>query len=167
MKTRYFMIGAALCSTMGLGLTSCDNEKFLDVNQYEVVASDASFENDANAKKGLNGVYDMMFPNDNFDGDWGFKPNLFTGCHPTIDTQATGWDKNWNVQAWNSGSTELLGGWKHVYHGIVRANDYLAGLAAAPEDNISPDVSILRVRVVPCVVSTITGWLPHSVVYLC
>ena len=134
------MIGAALCSTMGLGLTSCNNEDFLDVNQYEVVASDASFENDANAKKGLNGVYDMMFPNDSYDGDWGFKPNLFTGCHPTIDTQATGWDKNWNVQAWNSGSSELLGGWKHVYHGIVRANDYLAGLAAAPEDNISPDV---------------------------
>jgi len=140
MKTRYYMIGAALCSTMGLGLTSCNNEDFLDVNQYEVVASDASFENDANAKKGLNGVYDMMFPNDSYDGDWGFKPNLFTGCHPTIDTQATGWDKNWNVQAWNSGSSELLGGWKHVYHGIVRANDYLAGLAAAPEDNISPDV---------------------------
>ena len=134
------MIGAALCSTMGLGLTSCDNEKFLDVNQYEVVASDASFENDANAKKGLNGVYDMMFPNDSYDGDWGFKPNLFTGCHPTIDTQATGWDKNWNVQAWNSGSSELLSGWKHVYHGICRANDYLAGLEAAPEENLTPRV---------------------------
>ena len=102
----------------GLGFTSCDNDEFLDVDLYDVIASDAMFENDANAKKGLNGVYDMMFPNDAkdaaqkdlYDGDWGFKPNLFTGCHPTIDTQATGWDKNWNVQQWNSTSTELLAG---------------------------------------------------------
>ena len=145
MKTRYYMIGAALCSTMGLGLTSCNNDSFLDVDQYEIIANDAMFENDDNAKKGLNGVYDMLFPNGTqvngkniYDGDWGFKPNLFTGCHPTIDTQATGWDKNWNVQAWNSGSTELLDGWRHVYAGICRANDYLAGLEAA--DKVSETV---------------------------
>ena len=131
MKTRYILLSAALCSVTGLGLTSCNNDEFLDVDQYQIVASDALYESVENAKKGLNGVYDMMMPNDNYDGDWGFKPNLFTGCHPTIDTQATGWDKNWNVQAWNSGSSELLSGWKHVYHGIVRANDYLAGLETA------------------------------------
>ena len=85
MKTRYYMIGAALCSTMGLGLTSCNNDSFLDVDQYEIIANDAMFENDDNAKKGLNGVYDMLFPNGTqvngkniYDGDWGFKPNLFT-----------------------------------------------------------------------------------------
>ena len=138
MKTRYYILGAALCSAMGLGLTSCDNEEFLEVDQYDKISSGAMFENDANAKKGLNGVYDMVFPNDDYDGDWGFKPNLFTGCHPTIDTQATGWDKNWNVQAWNSGSSELLSGWKHVYAGICRANDYLAGLEAS--ENVSADV---------------------------
>ena len=130
----------------GLGFTSCDNDEFLDVDLYDVIASDAMFENDANAKKGLNGVYDMMFPNgakdaankDLYDGDWGFKPNLFTGCHPTIDTQATGWDKNWNVQQWNSTSTELLAGWRHVYAGISRANDYLEGLSNA--EKVSPAV---------------------------
>lgn len=130
----------------GLGFTSCDNDEFLDVDLYDVIASDAMFENDANAKKGLNGVYDMMFPNDAkdaagkdlYDGDWGFKPNLFTGCHPTIDTQATGWDKNWNVQQWNSTSTELLAGWRHVYAGISRANDYLEGLSKA--EKVSPAV---------------------------
>jgi len=130
----------------GLGFTSCDNDEFLDVDLYDVIASDAMFENDANAKKGLNGVYDMMFPNDAkdaagkdlYDGDWGFKPNLFTGCHPTIDTQATGWDKNWNVQQWNSTSTELLAGWRHVYAGISRANDYLEGLSNA--EKVSPAV---------------------------
>ena len=138
MKTRYILLSAALCSVTGLGLTSCNNDDFLEVDQYEIVSSDAMYENDANAKKGLNGVYDMLFPNDNYDGDWGFKPNLFTGCHPTIDTQATGWDKNWNVQAWNSGSSELLGGWKHVYHGIVRANLYMVGIKNA--ENLSPNV---------------------------
>lgn len=130
----------------GLGFTSCDNDEFLDVDLYDVIASDAMFENDANAKKGLNGVYDMMFPNDAkdaagkdlYDGDWGFKPNLFTGCHPTIDTQATGWDKNWNVQQWNSTSSELLAGWRHVYAGISRANDYLEGLSKA--EKVSPAV---------------------------
>jgi hypothetical protein len=138
MKTRYYILGAALCSAMSLGLTSCDNEEFLEVDQYDKISSGAMYENDDNAKKGLNGVYDMVFPNDDYDGDWGFKPNLFTGCHPTIDTQATGWDKNWNVQAWNSGSSELLSGWKHVYAGICRANDYLAGLEAS--ENVSADV---------------------------
>ena len=123
-----------MCSVTGLGLTSCNNDDFLNVTQYEVVDQAASYESRANAKRALNGVYDMMYPNDSYDGDWGFKPNLFTGCHPTIDTQATGWDKNWNVQAWNSGSTELLSGWKHVYAGICRANDFLENLKTYPED---------------------------------
>ena len=138
MKTKYYIFGAALFSMMGFGLTSCDNEEFLDVDQYDNIAIAAMFESDANAKKGLNGVYDMCFPNDSYDGDWGFKPNLFTGCHPTIDTQATGWDKDWNSQNWNASSGELLNGWKHVYAGICRANDYLEALAAS--DKVSDGV---------------------------
>ena len=90
---------------MGLGLTSCDNEEFLNVTAYDVVDEAASYESKDNAKRALNGVYDLVYPDDAYDGDWGFKPNLFTGCHPTIDTQATGWDKDWNVQAWNSNSS--------------------------------------------------------------
>ena len=128
MKAKYLFFGTALCSMMGLGLTSCNNDEFLNVDQYDIIDQSAMFENDDNAKKGLNGVYDLMYPSGDYDGDWGFKPNLFTGCHPTIDTQATGWDKDWNVQNWNASSTELLSGWKHVYAAICRANDYLAGL---------------------------------------
>jgi hypothetical protein len=131
MKTKYLIFGTALCGMMALGLTSCDNDEFLTVDKYDSIDPSALFEKDANAIKGLNGVYDMIYPNDDFDGDWGFKPNLFTGCHPTIDTQATGWDKNWNSQEWNANSSELLAGWKHVYAGICRANDYLGGLEAA------------------------------------
>ena len=142
MKTRYFIFGAALCSVMGLSLTSCNNDEFLTVDKYDSIDPSGLFEKNSNAIKGLNGVYDMMYPNDDFDGDWGFKPNLFTGCHPTIDTQATGWDKDWNVQAWNSNSSELLAGWKHVYAGICRANDFLDKLQDYPAENIGGDKSL-------------------------
>ena len=129
MKTKYYIIGTALCSVMGLGLTSCNNDDYLNVDPYNIIEQAQLFDNDAHAKATLNGVYDMLMPNDTYDGDWGFKPNLFTGCHPTIDTQATGWDKDWNSQNWNASSTELLSGWNHVYAGINRANEFLYGLA--------------------------------------
>ncbi len=136
MKTKYFIYGFSLCSLLSLNLTSCDNEEFLDVIAYDVVDEAASYESKANAKRALNGVYDLVYPEDTYDGDWGFKPNLFTGCHPTIDTQATGWDADWNVQKWNSNSSELLAGWKHAYAAICRANDFLEKLKDYPEENI-------------------------------
>jgi hypothetical protein len=55
-----------------------------------------------------------------------------------MDTQATGWDKDWNTQNWNPGSPELLSGWKHAYKAITRCNDFLAGLQTA--ENVSPDL---------------------------
>ena len=139
MKAKY-IFGTLVCSAMALGFTSCDNDEFLNVTQYNVIEMDAMFVNDANAKNGLNGVYDMMYPNGEYNGDWGFKPNLFTGCHPTIDTQATGWDKDWNSQNWNPSSGELWSGWKHVYAGIQRANDYLEGLTASTSTDLTAPV---------------------------
>lgn len=62
MKTRYFILGAALCSAMGLGLTSCNNDEFLDVTHYSLLSGDAMFENDANAIKGMTGCYDQVLP---------------------------------------------------------------------------------------------------------
>ena len=67
MKTKYFILGAALCGTMGLGLTSCDNEEFLDVTHYSMLSGDALFEKDANAIKGMTGCYDQMLPRENDD----------------------------------------------------------------------------------------------------
>lgn len=138
MKNRYLICGTALCAAMALSFSSCDNEEFLNVDQYDALELSAMYSSDENAMKSIIGVYDMMFTNGEYDGDWGFKPNLFTGCHPTIDTQATGWDKDWNSQNWNSGSSELLNGWKHAYAAICRANDFLAGLETA--SNVSPEV---------------------------
>jgi len=119
-----------------IGITSCDNDKYLTVDHYSILAADQMFKSDKDAKAGLVGCYDMMLPVSETNGDWGFKPNLFVGGHPTMDTQATGWDKDWNTQNWNPGSPELLSGWKHCYKAISRCNDFLAGLGAA--QNITP-----------------------------
>jgi hypothetical protein len=119
-----------------IGTYSCNNEEFLDVERYSILDANQIFETDEDAKAGLVGCYDMMLPVTATNGDWGIKPNLFIGSHPTMDTQATGWDKDWNTQNWNAGSPELLSGWTHVYKAITRCNDFLSGLDAA--DNISP-----------------------------
>ena len=42
------------------------------------------------------------------------------------------------MQQWNSTSAELLAGWRHVYAGISRANDYLEGLSKA--EKVTPAV---------------------------
>lgn len=121
-----------------LGISSCNNDEFLTVDHYSILAADQMFKSDEDAKAGLVGCYDMMLPVTETNGDWGFKPNLFIGGHPTMDTQATGWDKDWNTQNWNAGSPELLSGWKHCYKAISRCNDFLDGLNAAT--NITPAI---------------------------
>ncbi len=128
------------CGLLALGaFTSCDNDEFLTVTEYSKLPMDYMYQSDDNAKQGMTGVYKLMVPYDGVgNGDWGFKPNLFTGSHPTLDTQATGWDKDWLQQNWNAGSGELLNGWKHAYIAISRANDFLAGLDAS--ENVSTDV---------------------------
>jgi len=135
--------GAVVCGLVAL--TACDNDEFLTTTQYDIVAGSAAYESDDNAKASLTSVYIMMRPdvagNQGGGGDWGFKPNLFTGCHPTMDTQATGWDKDWNSQNWNASSTELLGGWKHAYVAIGRANEFIANLNNADKSKLRAEVA--------------------------
>ena len=141
MKTRYLILGTVLCSLTGLGLTSCDNEKYLEVKQTELLASDAMFESDANAIQALTGCYDLILPSNtsghNADP---FKPYVFTTSHPTMDSQASGWDKAFCVQGWNAQTTELNDGWKHAYAAIARCNDFLSGLENVPEGQLSANV---------------------------
>lgn len=123
----------------GLGivaLSSCNNEDFLDVPLYDKQDIQAQFGNDDNARIGLNGIY--AYNNVSKEDDsWGYKPNLFTGSHPTMDTQCTGWDVKFLDQTWDANVGELGQGWAHCYAAINRANIYLAGLAEATE--ISPE----------------------------
>ena len=127
----------------GLGvvaLSSCNNDNFLDVPQYNIVGIESQFEGDANARLGLNGIY--VYNNVSHEDDcWGFKPNLFTGSHPTMDTQCTGWDVKFLDQTWDANVGELGQGWAHAYAAISRANLYLAGLETA--ENVSADAKKL------------------------
>lgn len=130
---KYFAAVGAGCLLM----TSCDNDEYLTTKQYNILSIDAQFENDDNALLGLNGIYcfNNVTPQDN---SWGFKPNLFTGSHPTMDTQCTGWDVKFLDQTWDANVGELGEGWSHAYAAISRANLYLAGLNEAT--NISEPV---------------------------
>jgi len=135
-KTVYILAAVLLL----LGLNSCDKD-YLKVDHYSILAADQMFKSDEDAKAGLVGCYTMMLPTD-IDGDWGIKPNLFIGGHPTMDTQATGWDKDWNTQNWTPGSPELLGGWKQAYTAISRCNDFLAGLDKSDKITASVKASL-------------------------
>ncbi len=119
-------------------MTSCDNDKFLETTKYDILSIDAQFENDNNALLGLNGIY--TFNNvTTYDSSWGFKPNLFTGSHPTMDTQCTGWDVKFLDQTWDANVGELGEGWSHAYAAISRANLYLQGLDSEQAQlNLSP-----------------------------
>lgn len=128
-----------LLAGLGLtsGLVSCDNEEFLNVKHTSVLEIGTMFESDNNAKAGLTGCYDLVFPcqvqvnqEDKRNSD-PFKYWIFTGCHPTLDSQASGWDKDFMTQGWNAENTSLLGAWRHAYSAITRCNDFLAGLETA------------------------------------
>jgi tetratricopeptide (TPR) repeat protein len=136
-KSIYSLIAGALVLA---GFSSCNNEKFLDVTQYDIVSIDAQFESDTNARLGLNGIYAYNNVSQQ-DNSWGFKPNLFTGTHPTMDTQCTGWDIMFLDQTWTAEKGELGEGWSHAYTAIARANLYLAGLETA--ENVSADAKRL------------------------
>ena len=74
---------------MGLGLTSCNNDEFLDVTHYKMIEGDEMFTSDDHAIKGMTGCYDQLLPDVNDDA---YKYWIFNGSHPTMDSQASGWD---------------------------------------------------------------------------
>jgi hypothetical protein len=123
---KYFALAGLGC----VALASCDNEEFLDVPQYNILDVSAQFADDDHARIGLNGIY--AFNNvSQQDNSWGYKPNMFTGSHPTMDTQCTGWDVKFLDQTWDAQVGELGEGWAHAYAAINRANIYLDGLKDA------------------------------------
>ena len=120
------------------GLSSCNNDKFLEVPHGNIIPSDAIFASDDAALATLTGCYDLMLPSQTTDfagnevhNSDPYKPYVFTTSHPTMDSQASGWDAAFCRQGWNAQTTELLSGWRHAYAAISRCNEYLAGLATA------------------------------------
>lgn len=60
--------------------------------------------------------------------DWGFKTQLLTNSHPTLDTQATGWDALYNTQKYDAESVELATLWDQCYQSIFRCNRVIEAL---------------------------------------
>ncbi len=118
-------IGAALA----LGVTSCNNDDFLTVDHYTILDEDSGYDTDDHVLRSLIGCYDSMMPGEDVSQNADpFKPYIFTGSHPTMDTQATGWDKDFMTQSWTAEKSELLDGWSAAYNGITRCNDFLQNL---------------------------------------
>ena len=128
-KSIYSLIAGTLVLA---GLSSCNNDKFLEVTHYSILPQESAYESDENALASLTGCYDLMLPSattgHNSDP---YKPYVFTTSHPTMDSQATSWDKAFMTQSWSASTTELNDGWRHAYAAISRCNDFLSGLESA------------------------------------
>ena len=127
------LAGAALT----LGFSSCDNEEFLDVTHYSILAGDQMFANDANAIKGMTGCYDLLHRRGGMNDD-PYKYWIFNGQHPTMDSQASGWDKDFMTQNWTAKNEQLRDYWKQSYACASRCNDFIAGLEKS--ENVSDNV---------------------------
>ncbi len=126
------------CGALTLGMSSCDNEEFLDVTHYSLLAGDAMFENDANAIKGMTGCYDLLHRRGGMNDD-PYKYWIFNGLHPTMDSQASGWDKDFMTQGWTAKNEQLRDYWKQSYACASRCNDFIAGVEAEG-NGVSADV---------------------------
>ena len=128
-KSIYSLIAGTLVLA---GLSSCNNDKFLEVTHYSILPQESAYESDENALASLTGCYDLMLPSatsgHNADP---YKPYVFTTSHPSMDSQASGWDAAFCRQGWNAQTTELNDGWRHAYAAISRCNDFLTGLETA------------------------------------
>lgn len=127
------LAGAALT----LGFSSCDNEEFLDVTHYSMLEGDQMFASDANAIKGMTGCYDLLHRRSGLNDD-PYKYWIFNGQHPTMDSQASGWDKDFMTQNWTARNEQLRDYWKQSYACASRCNDFIAGLEKA--ENVSDNV---------------------------
>ena len=125
-----------------LGVSSCDNEEFLNVTHYSMLEGDQMFASDDNAIKGMTGCYDLLHRRGGMNDD-PYKYWIFNGLHPTMDSQASGWDKDFMTQKWTAKNEQLRDYWKQSYACASRCNDFIAGLEKA--ENISKNVKdVLR-----------------------
>ena len=128
------LIFGLVAGAMAYGMSSCDNDEFLDVTHYTMLQGDAMFVSDANAIKGMTGCYDLLHRRGGKNDD-PYKYWIFNGLHPTMDSQASGWDKDFMTQGWTAKNEQLRDYWKQSYACASRCNDFIAGLEAA--ENIS------------------------------
>lgn len=122
--TYYFVIALLLLGA------SC-SEDFLEIDHYDIVEPDVVFTSEEMVLQGLNGVYDMFYPDKN-GGDiqqtWNFKPQMALANLPTLDCQAGGWDNEFTRHDWRPDRDMFEDAWKICYRAIDRANRFLVNL---------------------------------------
>lgn len=123
---KYFGVAVLGCCAF----SSCDNDEFLDVTHYSLLDEAAMFSKDANAIKGMTGCYDLLHRRGGQNDD-PYKYWIFNGLHPTMDSQASGWDKDFMTQNWTAKNEQLRDYWRQSYACASRCNDFIAGLDAA------------------------------------
>jgi SusD family. len=133
MKKIYNYICAGLVGVSALCLVACNNDAYLTVDHTSILSDTYMFQSEKNIEAGLIGIYDTFYPTkSNLDADdasmWGFKPQFMLANHPTLDTQASGWDAAYCTESWTSTSSEFLSTWQGHYRAIARCNLFLAGL---------------------------------------
>lgn len=128
MKNIYKFFGVA---AMGcVAFSSCDNDEFLDVTHYSLLDDAAMFASDEGAIKGMTGCYDLLHRRGGKNDD-PYKYWIFNGQHPTMDSQASGWDKDFMTQNWTAKNEQLRDYWKQSYACASRCNDFISGIENA------------------------------------
>lgn len=128
MKKIYQYIISLLLAT---GCLSC-GEDFLKIDHYDILEPTVMFRNQETVLQGLNGVYDMFYPEwDNatdVQRSWNIKPHMAFSNYPALDCQASGWDNEFTRHEWRADKDMFYDGWKQAYKAIDRANRFLANL---------------------------------------
>lgn len=109
---------------------SC-KESYLDVDHYDILSPDYTTSSDETFEDGILSCYANMNQLINEDS---MKPWLWFSGHPTMDTQATGWDKSWLTQSWSADQQEMYAEWRRLYDGISLCNKVIE-MCNDPEQN--------------------------------
>ena len=137
MKNINKYLALALGAGAMLTAQSC-KESYLDVDHYDILSADYMTSTDNNFEDGVLSCYANMNQLINEDS---MKPWLWFSGHPTMDTQATGWDKSWLTQSWSADQSEMYAEWKRLYDGISLCNKIIEICNdPAQTENIKPEL---------------------------
>ncbi len=124
-------IYAYVIAGITLFATSCGDD-FLKIDHYDILEPSVLFSNEATIIQGLNGVYDMFYPEWQNGSDvqksWNIKPQLAFSNYPALDCQASGWDNEFTRHDWRADKDMFYEGWKQCYKAIDRTNRFLVNL---------------------------------------
>ncbi|MCC8134016.1 MAG: RagB/SusD family nutrient uptake outer membrane protein [Tannerellaceae bacterium] len=110
----------------------------MQIDHYDILEPEVLFSNEEAIIQGLNGIYDLFYPEWSAGTDvqksWNIKPQLAFSNHPTLDAQASGWDAEFTRHAWRPDKDMFEDSWKQCYKVIDRTNRFLVNLSNVEDD---------------------------------